>query len=90
MQAAVAKTAWAERVKTRINFSTCFSDWFFYQHVGVSYCSFTPVQQVEVQGNTMRLDFTSSALHTPGSVWIDLKTWKLVKTVEDGKRVYPK
>jgi hypothetical protein len=50
----------------------------------------TLIQNVEVHGGRMRLDFTSEALHIPGSVWIDLNTWKLVKAVEYGKQVYPK
>jgi hypothetical protein len=73
-----------------MNFRSYFRDWFFYQEVGASMSGSTLIQNVEVHGGRMRLDFTSEALHIPGSVWIDLNTWKLVKAVEDGKQVYPK
>jgi len=90
MQSAAARAASELWMKTRMNFRSYFRDWFFYQEVGASMSGSTLIQNVEVHGGRMRLDFTSEALHIPGSVWIDLNTWKLVKAVEDGKQVYPK
>jgi hypothetical protein len=90
MQSAAARAASELRMKTRMNFRPYFRDWFFYQEVGASMSGSTLIQNVEVHGGRMRLDFTSEALHIPGSVWIDLNTWKLVKAVEYGKQVYPK
>jgi hypothetical protein len=88
LQEAVARAGW-DRFKTQINLSPYFRQWFFYPLVGVSFYRDMPFQPTELHTGQMRLDFTSPALGIPGSAWIDLKTWKLVKAVEDGKRVYP-
>jgi len=65
-----------------ISFSSYFRIWFFYPHVTVSFIGATAIDHVEVTSGKLRLDFTSPAYKTKGSVWLDLKTWKFLKAVE--------
>ena len=45
-------------------------------------------QAAEVTGGIVRLDFKSSH-HDTASAWIDIKSRKVVKTIVNGKQVYP-
>jgi hypothetical protein len=64
------------------SFSSYFREWFFYPHVTVSFIGATAIDHNEVASGKLRLDFTSPAYKTKGSVWLDLKTWKVLKAVE--------
>ena len=41
-----------------------------------------PIQHIQVSAGKLRLDFDSWQLGTKGSVWLDLKTFAILKTVE--------
>jgi hypothetical protein len=65
-----------------ITFSPRFRDCYFYPHVYASNPGATPVDHVEVADGKLRLEFTSPAYQTKGSVWMDLKTRKVLEAVE--------
>jgi hypothetical protein len=73
---------WLLQTSGRTLLSSYFRQWFFYPHVMVSYVGFTPIDRIEVNREKLRIDFTSPAYQTKGSVWIDLKTWKVLKASE--------
>ncbi len=63
-----------------INVSSYFRDGFF-SIKGWMHCSIE-MQHIEISNGKLRLDFTSPAYKTKGSVWLDLNKGKVLKAIE--------
>jgi hypothetical protein len=59
-----------------------FHEWFFYPHMYDSISAIITTEHIQVTDGQLRMDFTSPAYETKGSVWLDTKTWKVLKAVE--------
>ncbi len=59
--------------------------WLFQDEGHGSQFKVTTVEAIDVSDGKLRLDLKNPTGSHKASVWIDLKTWKLVKAVEDGK-----
>ncbi len=58
--------------------------WFFVDERQGSQ-SVTTIEVVDVSDGKLRLDLINPTGNHKASVWIDLKTWQVVKTIQDGK-----
>jgi hypothetical protein len=67
------------RVETGLN------PWFFLDERHGSQFAMTTIEAIDVSVEKLRLDLKNPAGDHKASVWIDLKTWKVVKVVQDGK-----
>jgi hypothetical protein len=73
---------WLLEPREETSLSPCFRQWFFYPRVYASAIGVTDAEHIEVNDGEFRMDFTSPAYKTKGSVLLDTKTWKVIKTVE--------
>ena len=48
------------------------------------------VKAVETKNGKVRIDLENPITHSSASVWIETKTWKPIKAIEDGRQVFPK
>lgn len=48
------------------------------------------IASVQAEGNTARLDLKGYSGESSGTVWIDIKSKRLLKAEENGKQVFPK
>jgi hypothetical protein len=64
---------------------TGLNPWLFQIERQGSRFKMTTVEAVEVSDGKVRLDLKNPTGSHQASVWIDLKTWQVVKTIQDGK-----
>lgn len=65
--------------------------WPMFQKLGTAWReSDQELRATDLTNGILRLDWNSKDRHDSGSVWIEIKSRKLVKAVEDGKQVFPK
>lgn len=48
------------------------------------------IKSVVTKNGKVQIDLENPVTHSTASVWIDTKTWKPTKAIEDGKQVFPK
>ncbi len=77
---------WGASIMSGIDLSPHFRDCFFYPHKWSTNLGTTAIDHVEGADGKLRLDFTSPAYQTKGSVWLDLNTRKVLKAVEYKKQ----
>jgi hypothetical protein len=68
-----------QRVETGLN------PWFFLDERHGSQFAETTIEAIDVSDGKLRLDLKNPTGSHKASVWIDLKTWQVVKVVQDGK-----
>jgi hypothetical protein len=73
-----------------IDLRSPLNPWFFTAVPYGSQPGCATIKHIKLDGKKLQLDLVSPTGVYKASVWIDLKTWKLVKAVEDGKKVFPK
>jgi hypothetical protein len=62
--------------------------WLFQDEGRGSQFKETTVEAIDVGDGKLRLDLKSPSGSHKASIWIDLKTWKVVKTIQDGKSAF--
>ena len=62
--------------------------WLFQDEGRGSQFTVTTVEAIDVGDGKLRLDLKSPSGSHKASVWIDLKTWQVVKTIQDGKSAF--
>jgi hypothetical protein len=59
--------------------------WLFQDERHGSQFKITTIEAIDVSDGKLRLDLKSPTGNHKASVWIDLKTWQVVKTIQDNK-----
>ena len=59
--------------------------WFFVDEGHGSQFAETTIETIDVGDGKLRLDLKNPTGSHKASVWVDLKTWKVVKVIQDGK-----
>jgi hypothetical protein len=59
--------------------------WLFQDQGHGSQFKATTIEAIDVSDGKLRLDLKNPTGSHKASVWIDLKTWQVVKTIQDGK-----
>jgi len=70
---------------SRAGVETGLNPWLFQDEGHGSQFVETTIEAVDVSNGKLRLDLKSPTGSHKASVWIDLKTWKVVKAIQDGK-----
>jgi len=48
------------------------------------------VKSVATKNEQVQIDMENPVTHSTASVWIETKTWKPIKAIEDGQQIFPK
>ena len=67
------------------NVETGLNPWFFIAERHGKQFKETTIEAINVSDGKLQLDVKNPAGSHKASVWIDLKTWEVVKVVQDGK-----
>ncbi len=59
--------------------------WFFVAEGHGTQFAETTIETIDVGDGKLRLDLKNPTGSHKASVWVDLKTWKVVKVIQDGK-----
>ncbi len=59
--------------------------WFFITERQGSQFAETTIETIDVIDGTLRLDLKNPTANHKASVWVDLKTWKVMKVIQDDK-----
>ena len=70
---------------SRAGVETGLNPWLFQDEGHGSQFVETTIEAVDISNGKLRLDLKSPTGSHKASVWIDLKTWQVVKVIQDGK-----